>query len=202
MGAFLKTNWKIIALFVALGLIMYLCMAMNQATDNAIAGMMTDQTMRKVRADREEYNRIIAGKDVVIAAKTGQASAAINERDAADALAAKRLDEIRKIKDCEKRAQALDIEITNRAVAEYNFRASLRIAFGEMVLAFNDKINTQAKRITKLEISNERLIRENIKLGVRMQRRLVFGPQIGYGLQGYHIGFGLTWEMIRFKSPW
>src|SRR5574343_1276794 len=65
--SFLKKNWPLLALFVAVGVILTLLMLLDRAQDDAIASMMADRTVAKHRAAREaiitKYAILNAAKD-------------------------------------------------------------------------------------------------------------------------------------------
>jgi hypothetical protein len=46
------------------------------------------------------------------------------------------------------------------------------------------------------------LTKQIVMLTLSRQKRLVVGPQVGYGLNGYHVGVGVTLDIgLRFKAP-
>lgn len=202
MASFLKAHWKSIALFLLAGAVMYLAMALDRANDEAIAGMMADRTVAKHRAASEA---IITKYAILNAAKDQEL---VTWREGNKALAAKIV----------AKQKELNVTVTTLAEAEAKYDR-LNAYLGEVSFIFNEKLSecdrlwgekltlkdaeisewkakddTSAKTIGQL---NKRIT----ILVLNKRKRLVVGPQVGYGLQGYHIGVGITWELFRFKAP-
>jgi hypothetical protein len=198
----LKKYWPFIALFVAIGAILYLTMALDRENDEVIANLMADRTMAKHRADRDaiiaKYAKLNAAKDQELT----------TWRQGNKVLAAKIIE----------KQKALNVTVTTLAEAEakYNrldeYLGYVSDSFMERIAA-GDRMYSETLAIKDAEIAEWRakdeantrtigvLTKQIVMLTLSRQKRLVVGPQVGYGLQGYHVGFGITWELFRFKAP-
>jgi len=202
MGAFLKKNWPLLVLFVACGVIMYLMMALDRANDEVIADLMADRTMARHRAER---NAIIAKYAKLNTAKDQELTA---WRQGNKALAAKIVE----------KQKALNTTVTTLAEAEAKYD-KLNSFLGEVSFIYQEKL-AEGDRLwgEKLAIKDAEIAEwkakdeTNIKtiggltkciamLTLARQKKLVIGPQVGYGLRGYHVGVGITWELFKFKVP-
>jgi hypothetical protein len=200
--SFLKKNWPFLALFVAVGVILTLLMLLDRAQDDAIASMMADRTVAKHRAAREA---IITKYAILNAAKDQEL---ITWRQGNKVLAAKIV----------AKQKELNVKVTTLAEAEAKYE-KLNAFLGEISYTFTEKLS-ECDRLwgEKLALKDAEIAEWKAKdassaktigdltmrvaaLALNKQKRLVVGPQAGYGLQGYHVGFGITWELFRFKAP-
>jgi hypothetical protein len=198
----LKKYWPFIVLFVAISAILYLTMALDRANDEVIANLMADRTMAKHRADRDaiiaKYAKLNAAKDQEL----------ITWRQGNKVLAAKIV----------AKQKELNVKVTTLAEAEAKYE-KLNAFLGEISYTFTEKLS-ECDRLwgEKLALKDAEIAEWKAKdassaktigdltmrvaaLALNKQKRLVVGPQAGYGLQGYHVGFGITWELFRFKAP-
>ena len=198
----MKKYWPFIALFVAIGAILYLTMALDRENDEVIANLMADRTMAKHRADRDaiiaKYAKLNAAKDQEL----------ITWRQGNKVLAAKIV----------AKQKELNVKVTTLAEAEAKYE-KLNAVLGEISYTFTEKLS-ECDRLwgEKLALKDAEIAEWKAKdassaktigdltmrvaaLALNKQKRLVVGPQVGYGLQGYHVGFGITWELFRFKAP-
>jgi hypothetical protein len=198
----LKKYWPFIALFVAIGAILYLAMALDRENDEVIANLMADRTMAKHRADRDaiiaKYAKLNAAKDQEL----------ITWRQGNKVLAAKIV----------AKQKELNVKVTTLAEAEAKYE-KLNAFLGEISYTFTEKLS-ECDRLwgEKLALKDAEIAEWRAKdassaktigdltmrvaaLALNKQKRLVVGPQAGYGLQGYHVGIGVTWDLFRFKAP-
>ncbi len=202
MGAFLKKNWPFFALFVFAGVIMYLAMALDRANDEVIADLMADRTMAKHRAASKA---IVAKYALLNAAKDQELT---TWRQGNKALAAKIVE----------KQKALNTTVTTLAEAkdkydrldaylgEVSYTFMEKLAEGDRL--WGEKVALKNAEIAEWRDKDERsintigsLTKRIAMLTLARQKRLIVGPQIGYGLQGYHVGVGITWDLFRFKAP-
>lgn len=202
MAAFLKAHWKSIALFLLAGAVMYLAMALDRANDDAIASMMADRTVAKHRAAREA---IITKYAILNAARDQELT---TWREGHKALAAKIV----------AKQKELNVKVTTLAEAEAKYE-KLNAYLGEVSYTFTEKLS-ECDRLwgEKLALKDAEIAEWKAKdeasakiigqltkrvaiLVLNKQKKLVVGPQAGYGLQGYHVGIGVTWDLFRFKAP-
>ena len=206
MGAFLKKNWPLFALFVAMGVIMYLMMALDRANDEAIADLMADRTMAKHRAER---NAIVAKYAKLNAAKDQELT---TWRKGNKALAAKIVE----------KQKALNTTVTTLAEAKDKYDR-LDAYLGEVSYTFmeklaeGDRLWSEKMAIKDAEIAEWKakdetnintigsLTKRIVMLTLARQKKLVAGLQAGYGLTPHgvtgYVGAGITWELFRFKAP-
>jgi hypothetical protein len=198
----LKKYWPFIALFVAIGAILYLAMALDRENDEVIANLMADRTMAKHRADRDaiiaKYAKLNAAKDQEL----------ITWRQGNKVLAAKIV----------AKQKELNVKVTTLAEAEAKYE-KLNAFLGEVSYTFTEKLS-ECDRLwgEKLALKDAEIAEWKAKdeasakiigqltkrvaiLVLNKQKKLVVGPQAGYGIQGYHVGIGVTWDLFRFKAP-
>lgn len=202
MGKALKKYWPFLALFAALGVIMYLMMALDRANDEVIAGLMSDRAMAKHRAASKaivaKYAKLNTAKDQelttwrqgnkALAAKIVEKQKALNTTVTTLAEAAEKYDRL------------------NAYLGEVSYAFVERLAEGDRLwggkLALKDKEIAEWKAKDETNINTiDHLTKRIVMLQLARQKRLVVGPQVGYGLQGYHVGVGITWDLFRFKAP-
>lgn len=202
MASFLKAHWKSIAMFLLAGAVMYLAMALDRAQDEAIAAMMADKAAAKHRA---AHDAIVTKYAILNAAKDQEL---VTWRDGNRALAAKIV----------AKQKELNVKVTTLAEAEEKYER-LNAYLGEVSFIYagklsecdklwGDKLALKDAEIAEWRAKDDASAKTIGQLNKRItilvlnkRKRLVVGPQVGYGLQGYHIGVGITWELFRFKAP-
>jgi hypothetical protein len=202
MAAFLKKYWPLMALIVAIGVILYLMGALDRANDEVIAGLVADQAVAKHRADR---NKIIAKYAPLNAALTAEAvtlqqgnkvlAAKVVAKQKALVLKDGTLAETRaKLEECSSFLGSISYEYNERLVKADKLRLD-QLAIKDAELAeWMAKDEQSAKTIGDLT-------KRVVMLTLDKRKRLVVGPQVGYGFGGPYVGAGVTWELFRFKVP-
>jgi hypothetical protein len=202
---FLKANWPLLALFLAIGGIMLLGQELENANDEAIAQMMADKAMAKHRAASkaivEKYVALNAVQDAKIIAlqAKGKAQDISVARWRIDSEAKQK-----KIKTLEGCAVLLDecqqfvVNLQLRCVAE---RDGLNAEWSSKVELKDAEIAEWKAKDSRSTILIGELTRQGVMLQLKAQRKLVIGPQVGYNpltKTGY-VGFGATYEVFRAK---
>jgi len=205
MGTFLKKHWPLFALFLAIGVIMFQIQSCDSRNDKDIAGMMADRVVTRLRARvtalDAKYAALNAEKDgelVVMQAQWGvdrakaaawrkrseEAQAKVTTLEGCNAL----------LDDCQANAEFFDgildartqglVRWSNERVALKDAELTERRALDSTNI---DTIGKLTKRVAMLELWK--------------RRKLVIGPQAGYGPGGMYVGVGATFEIFRIKAP-
>jgi len=172
------------------------------ALDREIAGIMADRVMAQHRAAREviiaKYAALNAAKDKeLVTFKSG------NEALAAKVVAKQRELNIKDGTLAETRAALTEC---NRFLGEVSYEYSQR-----ELLA--DKLRLEQLAIKDAEISEWR-IRDDANINTigkltkqlviatsKSSRKLIIGPQVGYGINGGYVGIGATIKFFALRAP-
>jgi hypothetical protein len=202
---FLRKNWPLLALFLAVGAILYLIMALDRAQDDAMAQIIADRAVAQHRKGRET---IIAKYAPLHAALVQQAVTLQQGNKAlADKVVAKQKELI--LKDG-------TLTETRAKLAECSaFLGSISYEYNEQLVKA-DKLRLEQLALKDSEIAEWRardeastntigqLTRRIVMLTLAKRKRLVVGPQAGYDplSKSAYIGFGGTYDIgLRFKVP-
>lgn len=202
MGAFLKKNWPLLALFVAIGVILTLLVALDRAQDDAIATLMADKAMRQVRARDAaivaKYKPLLTAKDQELATlrlgvqRLG-VTVAEKHRKLVEAQA-----KVRDLEGCQFLLQET-IDTLESTSNEYTEKLS------ECDSLWGSKYATlearEAERVAALTKRLGQVTESAYKAALRNSRKLIIGPQVHYGTGGMSVGFGVTWELWRLRAP-
>lgn len=205
MASLIKRNWKKIVL-VALGVIFLLLVNYWQgATDRAIASLMADRVMAQERARaaaiEAKYAALNAAKDQELAALrqgrevlSGQVVAWRKKSEDAQAKV-KTLEGCNTLlNECQAKVTSLDADYTTK-LTETDALWCSKVALKDAeILEWKGKDTRLTNRMGEL---TKALVLAQLKA----QRKLIIGPQAGYGAGGAYVGFGFTYEIARFKVP-
>jgi len=202
----LKKYWREIALFVAIAAIFFLFQAWQNATDDKIAAKLTAKAEAKLRAKLVDISKQFAIENYKLTEKYKAANADVSAANArADEYLSKSnaaQKEIKKLKTCAEQLQATNTELDicqnfvlkqkndyNTAVVKLNEICNQRIALCQKECDGKIGVLTnEIGRVTKIAA----------RYAVKANRKIVFGPSAGYGVQGLYIGFGMTYKLFEF----
>ncbi len=202
MAAFLKKNWSLLALFVAVGVILYLIMALDRANDEAIASMMADKAMVRHRVERQA---IIAKYAPLNAALTAEA---VTLQQGAKVLAAKVVAKQRELvlKDGTLAQTRAKLEECSALLGSISYEYNEQLVKADRLRL--EQIAVKDAEIAEWKAKDERSIntigqmtKRIVMLTLNKRKRLIVGPQVGYGFGGPYVGAGVTVELFRFKVP-
>jgi hypothetical protein len=202
MAAFLKKYWPLMALIVAIGAILYLMGALDRANDEVIAGLVADKTMAKHRADRE---KIIAKYAPLNAALTAEA---VTLQQGSRVLAAKVVAKQRELvlKDGTLAQTRAKLEECSAFLGSISYEYNEQLVKADKLRL--EQIAVRDAEITEWRAKDERSIntigqmtKRIVMLTLNKRKRLIVGPQVGYGFGGPYVGAGVTVELFRFKVP-
>lgn len=202
MGPFLKKNWPLFALFAAIGVILYLMMALDRANDEAIAQLMADRAVAKHLAASKaiiaKYAGLNAAKDQELNTwRQGNKilSAEIQAKRKELSIKAKTLAEAQaSLDNCVEYVGEMNVRYTTRLdECENLWRSKVELKDAE-IAEWKAKDEASIKAIGLLTAKYSALVLHN-------RKKLIIGPQIHYGTAGVSVGIGATWELFRFKTP-
>lgn len=198
MGARMKKYIIPVAVgIVLLGAIKLADRYLTKGMADIVAGNYLAQFHGKHRAIHAKYEKIYAGQEQQIAAlkARGDAKDAQVQRDVALLTAkAKTLDEANaRLRACGEYILALPIYYRGEMdELERQFRVIIKTKDTEM----KEHRDLSQDAVTKLA-------HEVARLQLERQKRLVIGPQVGYGPSGIYVGIGATIDIgLRFRTPW
>jgi hypothetical protein len=205
MGTFLKKHWLLLALFLAGGAFLLFIQHLNSSNDEAIAQIMADRVVGKLRARvaalDAKYAALNAAKDgEIIALQQGRkvlSGQVVKWRKFSE-------DAQAKIKDLEGCMAGLDD--CQAKVAEIDAAYTIELAkadraCGEKV-ALKDAELAERRTLDTANINTiGNLTKRVVMLEQWKRRKLVIGPQAGYGPGGAYVGVGVTFEIFRIKAP-
>ena len=191
------------AVLVALGMgLLALLQHWDGALDREIAGIMADRVVAKHRA---AHNAIIAKYAAFNAAKDKEVA---TFKQGNEALAAKVVAKQRELnlKDGNLAETRAALESCNAFLGEVSFEYNQRLLLADQLrleqLAIKDaeilewRARDEANTVTIGQLTKQLVIATS-----RDKRRLIIGPQVGYGLNGGYVGFGATVQVVRVKIP-
>lgn len=199
---YLKAHWRTLAL-IAAGIVLILAVNhFSGAYDDAIAQIMADQAVARHRAAREaiiaKYAALNAAKDLeVVAFKQGNAVLAAK-------VVAKQKELNVKVNTLQEATAKLSECTSFLGEISYEYNQRLIKADGLRLeqLAIKDaEIEEWKKKDSGLTSVVGTMTKRIVQLEAWKQRKLVIGPQVGYGIGGAYIGVGATWELVRLKAP-
>jgi hypothetical protein len=191
------------AVLVILGMgLLALLQHWSGALDREIAGIMADRVMAQHRAAREaiiaKYAKLNAAKDKELATfKSG------NEALAAKVVAKQRELNIKDGTLAETRATLTEC---NRFLGEVSYEYSQRLLKADQLrleqLAIKDaEIAEWRARDEASTKTIGQLTKQLVVATSKDKRRLIIGPQVGYGINGGYVGFGATIKFFALRAP-
>ncbi|MCK9571619.1 hypothetical protein M0R72_21895 [Candidatus Pacearchaeota archaeon] len=202
MASFLKRNWPLLALFVAVGVILTLLMALDRAQDDAIAAMMADRSMAQVRA---RDAAIVAKYQPQIAAKDQELATL---RQGVQNLSAKVVEKHRQLTEAQAKVKDLagcQVLLDDARAYILAIDADYTAQLSEYDRLWGEKFDLKAQecdeRIAALTAKLGSVTESAYKAALANRKKLVIGPQVHYGTGGMSVGFGITWELWRLRAP-
>jgi hypothetical protein len=202
---FIKAHWQILVL-IAVGLaILALMQYLDNANDAAIARLLADKAVSRERIAREaienKYLVLNAAKDAEIIAMKAQRDAKaieVGKWRASSEAKQKLITELQPcmvlLDDCQQYVVTQEID-HKAALAQTDALCDSRVELKDAeILEWKGKDTRLTNRMGEL---TEALYKAELKA----RRKLIIGPQAGYGPGGAYVGFGATFELFRLKMP-
>jgi len=202
---FLKSNWKAFALFILIGVIFWQYQSCINGMDDAIAGMMADKTVARLKAGSSkseakyallnaELDKERAAWDLKLEAKAREAWKWRADSEAKQKKIKDLQGCIALLDDCQQYAVRLNIDFT-AALEEADKLCLKRVHLKD------SEIGEWRKQSDELIKQIGELTKALILAQIKARRRFGIGPQVGYGIGGGYVGIGLTYQIIRLKTP-
>ena len=202
----MKKYWREIALFVLVGVVFFLFQAWQQATDKALAGAIAEKANAalalKIKAISQQYDKLQAEAEKQIA----ESNAAIGEisikadRFLADSKAAQaKIKQMQSVND-QLRATNYELELCQQFVLKQKNDYTTEIK--GLNLLWGNKFQLKVEECTAKENEYINTVDHMTKslawYAVKDKRRWVIGPSVGYGVQGFYVGVGITFMVFEF----
>jgi hypothetical protein len=202
MGAFLKKNWPLCALFVAVGAIMTLAMKLDQANDNILAGKMAGKALTKIIVDDA---KIIVRHQAAIDAKDKEMATL---QQGVQNLGAKVVEKHKQLTEAQAKNKDLagcNLLLDDARAYILKLKDDYSMALDEQARLYTDRFALQEarenERVQALTRKLDQVITSAYRAELRNSRKLIIGPQVHYGTGGMSVGFGVTWELWRVRAP-
>ncbi len=203
----IKKYWREIALFVLVGVAMFLFQAWQNATDRAEAGVLAEKARSalalKIKAIALQYAKLQLEADKQIAdshATISEISAKADKFYADSKAAQAKIKQMQSVND-QLQATNYELELCQQFVLKQKDDYTTEI--NGLNLLWRNKFQLKVKECVAKEneyIRNtDRMTKSLAWYAVKDKRRWVFGPSIGYGVHGPYVGVGLTFRIFGFS---
>jgi len=191
------------AVLVAMGMgLLALLQHWDGALDREIADLMADRVMAKHRA---AHNAIIAKYAALNAAKDKDVA---TFKQGNGALAAKVVAKQRELnlKDGNLAETRAALTECNRFLGEVSYEYSQRLLLADQLrleqLAIKDAEIAEWRARDEANISTIGKLTKQIVIATsKSSRKLIIGPQVGYGINGGYVGIGATIKFFALRAP-
>jgi hypothetical protein len=203
----IKKYWREIALFVLVGVVFFLFQAWQNATDRAEAGVLAEKARSalalKIKGIALQYAKLQLEADKQIAdshATISEVSAKADKFYADSKAAQAKIKQMQSVND-QLQATNYELELCQRFMLKQKDDYTLEIKKRDDLWCskFDLKVNECAAKETLLTTRVVNMTNTLAWYAVKDKRRWVFGPSIGYGVQGLYVGVGLTFRIFEFS---
>lgn len=203
----IKKSWREIALFVLVGVVFFLFQAWQEATDRAIAGAIAEKARSalalKIKAIALQYAKLQLEADKQIAdshATISEISAKADKFYADSKAAQAKIKQMQSVND-QLQATNYELELCQQFVLKQKDDYTTEI--NGLNLLWRNKFQLKIDECNAKEtlLTNKVINMTNTLAwyAVKDKRRWVFGPSVGYGVQGFYVGVGLTFRLFEFS---
>lgn len=203
----IKKSWREILMWVMGGVIIFQFQTCQNQKDKILAGEIAAKANAALTAKLKAISHDYAKLQLEVDKQIANSTATIDEISAkadkfyADSKAAQaKIKQMQSVND-QLQATNYELELCQRFVLKQKDDYTTEI--NGLNLLWRNKFQLKVKECVAKEneyIRNtDRMTKSLAWYAVKDKRRWVFGPSVGYGVQGFYVGVGLTFRLFEFS---